>query len=297
MKIWISKNSEIPVHEQLVAQIILGIAAGDFKVGEKIHSTRELARRCGLHFNTVSSAYKKLVDQHVLEFRKGSGFYVAEAAGDRIQGVRELDRLIAELFESAKAIGFEREEVVRRIGDAPLVFRSDRVVVVESDAGLREILVHELSLRFSATTGISFEDFSSGSLTENVTLAAMLDEKPKIEPLLSDGRPCFYMKGQSVAAAMSGRDRPSPDETVAVVSGWEGFLTFARIILLAAKIDPGNLIVRSTADVGWLDAIRNASIVICDTLTAHALGSSDRVRRFQVISDESLDELEQVVRG
>ena len=47
MRIWISKNSEVPIREQLVTQIVLGIVSNDLKVTERLPSTRELARRMG----------------------------------------------------------------------------------------------------------------------------------------------------------------------------------------------------------------------------------------------------------
>jgi hypothetical protein len=91
---------------------------------------------------------------------------------------------------------------------------------------------------------------------------------------------------------MSGEARPSESDLIAVVSGWEGFLTFARIMLLAAKIDPGNLIVRSTGDPDWKKSIKAASIVICDSLTASSLDGIKSVRSFRVVADESIAELE-----
>lgn len=36
MKLWLSRNSEIPMREQLVTQIKLGIAIGDLETGEKL---------------------------------------------------------------------------------------------------------------------------------------------------------------------------------------------------------------------------------------------------------------------
>ena len=87
-----------------------------------------------------------------------------------------------------------------------------------------------------------------------------------------------------------------PDDLVAVVSGWTGFLTFARIMLLAAKIDPGNLIVRSTSDDDWERAIRPASLIISDSLTTTYLDGLDGVRSFRVISDESLAELRSAIQ-
>ncbi len=291
MKIWISKNSEVPVREQLITQITLGIASGDFKVGEKLPSTREIARRCDLHSNTVSSAYRKLVDQELLEFKKGSGYYVTESAGRRIEGVRKLEHLIQDLFESAKSLGFDEAEVYQHLQQPRARQASDEMILVESDAALRKILLYELSSHHPRTSGISFEDYSSSGVPLNATLVAMLDEKPKIEPLLNVHQKCIYLKGRSVSATMAGQNRPGPDEIVAVVSEWEGFLSFARIMLLAANIDPGRLVVRSTADDGWVDSIKRASIIICDSLTAASLDGSNRVRQFPIISDESLAEL------
>jgi len=290
MKIWISKNSEVPVGEQLVAQITLGIAAGDFIVGEKLPSTREIARRCDLHSNTVSSAYQKLVDQKLLEFKKGSGFYVAESASERIEGTRNLEQLIKDFFASAKSLGFDEAQVIERLRESRAPTVSGKMILIESDAALRRILLHELSVHNPNATGMSFEDFSNDGAASEATLVAMLDEKPKIEPLLNGGQSCIYLRGRSVSAAMSGQNRPSPDEIVAVVSEWDGFLSFARIMLLAANVDPGRLVVRSTADDGWEESIKRASIIICDSLTAKNIEDSSRVRQFRIISDESLNE-------
>ncbi len=279
------------MREQLIAQITLAIAAGDLSVGEKLPSTREIARRCDLHANTVGSAYQKLVDQKLLEFKKGSGFYVAESASERIEGTRKLEHLIEDFFESATSLGFSESEVIGMMITPRPSPTSDEIIVVESDKALRRILLHELSGRYPKAKGVSLEEYVGGRVPAGATVAAMFDEKPKIEPHLIGGQRCVYLKGRSVSAAMSGQDRPAPDEIVAVVSGWDGFLNFARIILLAAKIDPGSLIVRSTENDGWKSAIDRASIIICDTLTASGLDAGRPIRQFQIISDESLDEL------
>ena len=291
MKIWISKNSEVPVREQLIAQITLAIAASDFKAGDKLPSTREIARRFNLHPNTVSSAYQQLVEQKLIQFRKGSGFYIAESAAEHVEGVRRLDELISNLLAEARALGFDESEIIRRLRKPPKRSSSGRLMLVEPDNGLREILMFELSEIFQDVATTDFENLSARPIHRDVILAAMFDEKPKIEPLLKDGQRCVYLKGRSVAMAMSGETRPGAHEVIAILSGWDGFLTFARIMLLAAKVDPGRLIVRSTSDDDWEASARTASIVICDTLTARQLDGRDGVRPFQVISDESIAEL------
>ena len=55
MRLWISKNSEVPIREQLVTQIILGIVSNDLKAKQRLPSTRDLARRYEVHANTVSA--------------------------------------------------------------------------------------------------------------------------------------------------------------------------------------------------------------------------------------------------
>src|SRR5205085_6440235 len=49
MRLWISKSSEVPIREQLVTQIVLGVVSNDLKVAERLPSTRELARRYKIH--------------------------------------------------------------------------------------------------------------------------------------------------------------------------------------------------------------------------------------------------------
>ena len=75
MRIWLSKNNEVPVREQLATQIMLGIVSFDLKPGQKLPSTRELARRFNIHSNTVSAAYRDLAERGWVELRKGSGIY------------------------------------------------------------------------------------------------------------------------------------------------------------------------------------------------------------------------------
>jgi hypothetical protein len=66
-------------------------------------------------------------------------------------------------------------------------------------------------------------------------------------------------------------------------------------MLLAAKIEPGNLIIRSTNEAGWRDAIAKASMVICDPLTASRLDHRKDLRIFNVVSSDSIAELSSFV--
>jgi GntR family transcriptional regulator len=76
----IDQNSDVPIFEQIINQVIFGVAAGDLEVGALIPSVRELAPHLLVHPNTVAKAYDKLSDQGVLTARRGKGMEVTPEA-------------------------------------------------------------------------------------------------------------------------------------------------------------------------------------------------------------------------
>ena len=101
MQLWFAHRSGVTIREQLVTQIILGILCGDLPPGERLPSTRELARRFRLHPNTISAGYRQLAREHWLEFRRGSGVYVRNTKPEApLPAALALDQLIANLFRS-----------------------------------------------------------------------------------------------------------------------------------------------------------------------------------------------------
>lgn len=291
MKIWISKNSEVPVREQLVTQITLGIASGDLAVGNRLPSTSEIARRYKIHSNTVSNAYQILAEQGWLEFKKGSGFYVRET--DHENHRNSLDRLITQFVNNAQSAGFSLVEIKSRLAEFFDAQNSRQLFIIENDEGLREILVEEIRAATNfEVTGVAFDDFARNHSKREANFAALFDEKAKISAVLPDGKDCFYLKARSAAATMTGETRPGSDELIAVVSGWEKFLVLAKTMLIAAQIAPESLLIRSTREENWRKGLNAASMIICDSLTAkHLLSVTPQVRAFRLIAEESLNEI------
>ena len=293
MKIWLSKNSEVPVREQLITQITLGIISGDLPVGERLSSTRELARRFKIHANTVSSIYRNLSEKGLIEFKKGSGFYVGEPKQKDADGEIELDALIAGFLKTAQSHGFSKDEIQTRLQKWFAVQMPEEILLIESDQNLRGILMEEIKQATDLqVTGASFEDFQSNHQTTTAIFAAMLDEKPKIESILSADKTCFFIKARSVSDAMTGETRPRQDDLIAVVSGWGKFLLWSRTILVAAGIENDAIISRLTSEKDWKKGLKNASIIICDALTAKEFPDDKRVRLFRLIADSSLEDFQ-----
>jgi len=77
MRLWLNRSAEVSLREQLNTQVVLGILTREILPGQKLPSTRELARRFGIHPNTASACYRELERDGWLEFRHGSGVFVA----------------------------------------------------------------------------------------------------------------------------------------------------------------------------------------------------------------------------
>ena len=290
MKLWLSKNSEVPAKAQLIAQVTLAIASGDLKAGDKLPSTRELARRFSIHQNTVSGAYRDLVVQGLVEFRQGSGIYVS-AVKRPDDGSGDLSRLVADFLSGLEQLGYDRAAILEHITQVSNQKRIKEILIVEAVGALREVIVSEISSAVPLDVrGISPEELSSENF-EGVQLAALFDETEKLDTLLPAGASCLYLKANSPAESLTGKARPAETDLIGLASGWDDFINLARLFLMAAEIPPDSIVACSTRDEGWFRSMAGVSMIICDTVTAENLSGDDRVQVFPIISSESLSEL------
>ena len=74
------RESSVPIYEQIVAQVIFGIASGSLEVGALIPSVRDLAGRLTVHPNTVARAFQELEREGVVTARRGLGMEVTADA-------------------------------------------------------------------------------------------------------------------------------------------------------------------------------------------------------------------------
>ena len=295
MKIWLSKNSEVPIREQLVAQITIGVLGGDLSAGDKLPSTREIARRYAIHANTASSAYRELADRNLVEFRKGSGFYVRTFEIEMLDRDLRIEKLITDCLSQAESLGLSTGDFVKRLEQRLSAGPHKKLVIVESDEGLRGILAAELEAAATFDiAGISFEDFEKSSRDGACIFAAMNTEKPKVDPLLSGSSRCHYLTFRSVAESLTGQPRPEKHELIAIVSGWQTFLHLAKTMLVAAGIDPETLIIRLLGKPGTKIGLDAASIIVCDYAASRRFAGDPRVQVFKLIADSSIFDLKKL---
>ena len=297
MRFWISKNGDVPIHEQLTTQIRLGILSNDLKPKEKLPSTRELARRLRVHANTISSAYQELVTRGWLEFRKGSGVYVRTIADQQLPETgQELDQLISTFFKTARDARFSLREVQFRLKIFLEMQPPDHFLVVEEDDELRNILIAEVKdATGCAVYGVNIQNCADGNLTAGAVIVATQYLAGRVKSVVSPTLPFVALQTRSVPGSLRGEKRLPDDYLITVVSGWSKFLEWADTILVAAGIDANAISVRDARKAGWKRGISQSSLIITDLPTSAHLPQNIPTRVFRLIADESITELKNLL--
>jgi GntR family transcriptional regulator len=297
MQLWLSKDSDVPLREQLTAQIKLAILSQDLKPGQKLPSTRELARRFKIHSNTVSAAYHELSQQGWVEMRAGSGIYVRSFNSEKaLEAQLDLDNLIVEFLQVARRKGFSLGEIQSRIRHWMRLQPPDHFLVIDPDPDLREILIAEIKEATGfRVEGASVEDCANRSILIGAVPVALYGQAELVTAALPPKMACLLVHTRSVPETLKDEKRPLEDDLITVVSYWPAFLNYARSVLAAVKIDPDALSFHNAREKGWQKGLRASSFVITDAATAAQMPSGIRIRIFRIIADSSLAELRNYV--
>ena len=298
MRLWLSKSSEVPLREQLVTQIRLGIISGDLSTRQRLPSTRELARRFRIHANTVSAAYRELHRNGWVDFRKGSGVYVREYSADQSkEGALGLDRLIANFFQTTRAKGHSLREVQLRLQHWLTLQPPDHFLLLEPDVELRHILMTEIQGATGAlVAGTSLTDSHFGEMLTGAAPVAMYSQVESVRAVLPPDTDLITLRSRSVPESLLSQTRPSSDTLIAIVSRWPEFLRWSHTILVAAGLDPNALSFRDARQRGWQRGLASMAFVVTDSLMLHQLPASRNARCFTILSDSSLGELQQFAK-
>jgi GntR family transcriptional regulator len=145
MDIRLNRESDIPLRQQLAEQIIFLISMGKLRPGQHLPSVRELARRMKIHYNTVSEAYQDLVRRTWVARQRGRRLVVGSPEIlPQSTACNGLDDLINDAIRRALTEGYTLKALTERVRERLLSQPPDRILVIERDPGLREIMRQEI---------------------------------------------------------------------------------------------------------------------------------------------------------
>ena len=299
MQFWFARASDVSIREQLVTQIILGILSDDLSPGQRLPSTRELARRFHLHPNTISAGYQQLARDHWVEFRRGSGVYVRSSKPEAASTPSlAIDQMIGRLFRSARQLGVSLPQMRFRMRQWLELQPPDHFLLIEPDAELRQIVAVEIarSVTFPVESG-GFE--ACPKLARGGMPVLLPNREAKVRELMPPGSEMLILQIRSVPSSLAGYLPAPSGALVGVASRWREFLKIARAILTAAGFPPYSLVFRDARQGDWQRGLKATMAVVCDVLTAAELPSGVRAIAFSLLSESSIAELrrfEQFVR-
>ncbi len=88
-------SDDQPIYKQLRERVAAQIMKGAFNEGEPIPSVRQVSAELQINHLTVAKAYQELVDEGVLEMKRGRGMFVVSGASNTLRAC-ERKKFIAE---------------------------------------------------------------------------------------------------------------------------------------------------------------------------------------------------------
>jgi GntR family transcriptional regulator len=293
MQLWFARGSEISIRQQLATQVMLGILSGDLTPGQRLPSTRELARRFHLHPNTVSAGYRQLESERWVERRRGSGVYVRESKPELPLGSSLiLDQLIVHLFRSAREVGMALPAVRSRLRQWLEMQPPDHFLLIEPDEELRRIVATEMQQ--ALTYPVTSCGLQEGELAEALAgaIAVVLPTKVKAaRQVLPAGTDLLSLQVRSVPSSLAGWLPAPSGALVGIASRWPDFLRLARTILIAAGFPLEGLVFRDARKPKWQRGLEQTAAVVCDSVTAKDLPKGCRAIAFSLLAETSIAEL------
>ncbi|MDX1442185.1 MAG: GntR family transcriptional regulator [Gammaproteobacteria bacterium] len=108
-------NDNQPIYRQLRDKVVAMILEGVLKDGDALPSVRSVAADYQLNPLTVMKGYQELVDEDLVEKRRGRGMFVKEGASKRL-GSSERDVFLNEewplVVDKINRLGLDTEELL-----------------------------------------------------------------------------------------------------------------------------------------------------------------------------------------
>ena len=292
IRLWLSRETTVSIHEQLSAQFVLGILSRKLAPGERLPSVRALARRLDLHANTVSAVYQDLAERGWVSRRRGSGVFVRHLEVPKDDG--SLETFVRTCIDEGRTRGFSMEDLRCAFGKIAHKSRTQKLLLVDPDPHLARVLAREISESINRT--VPFSDCKEASQMLIPTTYLLVTEASATQvPQSLVGVSLRTIRLKSMQDVLAGQQRPTVPVLIAVVSRSESILRWAGTLLSALGFSPDSVLFRNPQRVHWQDGLSMCDIVAADVLAASELPKTISPVIFRIVAEESAAEIRELV--
>ncbi len=288
----LNRKGGVPLHDQLLAQLEMMILGGGIAPGQRLPSVRVLARRLGLHANTVSGAYQELEKAGHVELRRGAGVFVREGAPLVLEDARGLDEMIRLALNAAFRKGHAAPEIRAAVERWLRAAPSDRVVVVDPVPETTELVAHEVRRALGVpASGCTLQQLADDPALLSGALALALPYHAGKVSQLVPGAPVKTIHVGATAVEKKLVAGLPVGATVLVVSRSAILLQFAKALVGSLRGD--ELLVEArlaSARAEWRRVAPVADVVFADVLAAPLLRETGprRLHELRLVGDDDL---------
>ena len=106
-------SNDKPIYSQIIENIQISIISGEYAIGEKIPSVRELAVLASVNPNTMQRALQELEKEGLLFSKRTSGRFITEDKA-MVEQLKEnfAKKQIIDFYEKMKSIGLTKDEII-----------------------------------------------------------------------------------------------------------------------------------------------------------------------------------------
>ena len=111
----INWNNKEPIYVQLRDRLVELILDGDLQEGDALPSVRQISSEQRINPITVSKAMQILVDENLVEKKRGLGMYVVSGAKDKLskqEKTKFLEQEWPQIAQRIKRLGLEMDELL-----------------------------------------------------------------------------------------------------------------------------------------------------------------------------------------
>jgi GntR family transcriptional regulator len=115
-------EDSVPIYRQLRDRVVAMILDGILKEGDALPSVRSVASEFRLNPLTVLKGYQQLVDEHLVEKRRGRGMFVSTGAGAALlkdERHRFLEDEWPKVYATIGRLGLTAADLLRGVGAGP----------------------------------------------------------------------------------------------------------------------------------------------------------------------------------